>query len=90
MRPTSGPAWVPLAEAKNTLSALISRVEQGEAITITRRGVPVVRLVPDQQRSEATAIRNQQIATALATLQTLRAGLVLEGDLREIARGGLA
>ncbi len=35
---------VPLAEAKNHLSALVARVEQGEEIAITRRGVPVVRL----------------------------------------------
>jgi prevent-host-death family protein len=38
---------VPLAAAKNQLSALVARVEQGEEIAITRRGVPVVRLVPD-------------------------------------------
>jgi prevent-host-death family protein len=38
---------VPLAAAKNQLSALVARVEQGEEIAITRRGMPVVRLVPD-------------------------------------------
>ena len=33
-------------EAKNKLSALLDRVEQGEEITITRHGRPVARLVP--------------------------------------------
>lgn len=33
-------------EAKTHLSALLDRVEKGEELTITRRGVPVARLVP--------------------------------------------
>jgi len=33
-------------EAKNRLSALLDRVEQGEEIVITRRGKPVAKLVP--------------------------------------------
>ena len=33
-------------EAKNKLSALLDRVEQGEEVTITRHGRPVARLVP--------------------------------------------
>ncbi len=32
-------------DAKNTLSALLDRVEQGEEVTITRRGKPVAKLV---------------------------------------------
>ncbi len=39
-------AAVPLAEAKNRLSALVDLVEQGEDVTISRRGVPDARLVP--------------------------------------------
>jgi prevent-host-death family protein len=38
---------LPLAEAKNHLSALVARAEQGEEIAITGRGVPVARLVPE-------------------------------------------
>jgi prevent-host-death family protein len=34
-------------EAKNTLGALLDRVEQGEEIVITRHGKPVARLVPN-------------------------------------------
>lgn len=33
-------------EAKNTLSALLDRVEKGEEIVITRRGKAVAKLVP--------------------------------------------
>ena len=33
-------------EAKNRLSALLAEVERGAEITITRRGVPVAKLVP--------------------------------------------
>ena len=37
---------VSVANAKNKLPELISAVEDGEAVTICRRGVPVVDLVP--------------------------------------------
>jgi len=80
---------VPLAEAKNQLSALVARVEQGEEIAITRRGVPVVRLVPDPERNEGQAERPKRVAAALERLRQLQAGVVLEGDLRVIAREGL-
>ncbi|HEX4199581.1 MAG TPA: type II toxin-antitoxin system prevent-host-death family antitoxin [Caulobacteraceae bacterium] len=33
-------------EAKNTLGALLDRVERGEEIVITRHGKPVARLAP--------------------------------------------
>ncbi len=33
-------------EAKTHLASLLERVEKGETITITRRGIPVARLVP--------------------------------------------
>lgn len=42
-------------EAKTHLSALLDRVERGEELTITRRGVPVARLVP-VRAAEASAI----------------------------------
>lgn len=37
---------VSVANAKNKLPELISAVEDGEAVTICRRGVPVVDLIP--------------------------------------------
>jgi len=82
-------AAIPLAEAKNHLSALVARVEQGDEIAITRRGVPVVRLVPTGASGEAASERDRKVSTALNRLQQLRGGLTLEGDLRAIAREGL-
>jgi prevent-host-death family protein len=35
-------------EAKNKLASLLDLVEQGEEVTITRRGKPVAKLVPAQ------------------------------------------
>lgn len=37
-------------EAKNTLGALLDRVERGEEIVITRHGKAVARLVPNDSR----------------------------------------
>jgi len=85
-----GPAAaVPLAEAKNRLSALVDLVEQGEDVTISRRGVPVARLVPLAASQGAAAERVQRVQAAMERLLQLRDGLVLEGDLRTIAREGL-
>ena len=39
-------------EAKTHLSALLERVIQGERITITKRGVPIVMLVPIESATE--------------------------------------
>ena len=38
-----------VAEAKNNLPKLLDRMLAGEAVTITRRGVPVARLEPAQE-----------------------------------------
>ena len=35
-----------IAEAKAQLSAIIEMVENGEPVTITKRGIPVVKIVP--------------------------------------------
>lgn len=60
-------------EAKNTLGALLERVERGEEIVITRHGRPVARLVP-----ASGAIDRAQVRTAAerirARAQTLRPG----------------
>jgi len=67
----------------------VARVEQVEEIAITRRGVLVARLVPDFGDHQGQAGRRAQVAVALERLQQLRAGSLLEGDLRLIAREGL-
>ena len=55
---------VTLAEAKAQLSRLVALVEAGEEVTITKRGRPVVRLIP------STPIRQQ-----LPALDELRSRL---------------
>lgn len=80
---------IPVFEAKNRLSELIAAVEHGEQVTITRRGVPVARLVAEPIHVEAATGRRQGVAAALECLRQFRSGLVLEGDLKAIARDGL-
>jgi prevent-host-death family protein len=43
-------------EAKNTLGALLDRVEAGEEVRITRHGRPVARLVPDKPYDNSKAL----------------------------------
>ena len=57
-------------EAKTPLSALLAAAEQGETVTITRRGTPVARLVPVAGPSRAEALRR---------LSGLRARLARQG-----------
>ena len=79
---------IPLAQAKNQLSELISRVERGETVAVTRRGKPVAQLVmyaaggPSQQR--------EQVQHTFDRLRQLRSGVCLDGDLKAVAREGLA
>jgi prevent-host-death family protein len=68
--------------AKNTLGALLDRVERGEEIVITRHGHPVARLVPNfggfdraQARAAAERIRARakNVKAAGFNWQTLKA-----------------
>lgn len=73
--PTSLPAMsttIGAYEAKTHLAALLDRVERGEALTITRNGRPVARLVPAGP-DPADAIR------AAEELRRARVGLRLDG-----------
>ncbi len=59
-------------EAKNTLGALLDRVQGGEEIVITRHGKPVARLVPnaggiDRTQARAVVKRIRARATQLKT-----------------------
>jgi prevent-host-death family protein len=54
-------------EAKDTLGALLDRVERGEEVVITRHGKPVARLVPatggiDTSQAHAAANRIRERA----------------------------
>lgn len=60
-------------EAKTHLSGLLDEVERGEAITITRHGRAVARLLP------VGAVSRARLEDAVARLQTFRAGRRLDG-----------
>ncbi len=81
---------VPIYEAKNRLSELLAAVEQGDTVTITRRGRPVARLVADTGDAAEPLQQRQRTAAALEALRCLRHGVRLEGDSKAIAREGLA
>jgi prevent-host-death family protein len=48
---------VGIFEAKTHLSELVERAEKGEGTLITRRGKPVARLVPAQQKVDTKAVQ---------------------------------
>ena len=81
---------IPLAQAKNQLSELIDRVELGETVAVTRRGKPVARLVvfADTTANDQHAQR-EKVQTAFQRLSMLRQQVVLDGDVKAIAREGL-
>jgi prevent-host-death family protein len=64
------PMRVGAFEAKNTLGALLDRVERGEEVVITRHGKPVARLAPC-----ATMVDADEAGAALARIRA-RAGAV--------------
>lgn len=78
---------LPLAQAKKQLCELITRVETGETVSVTRRGRPVAHLVrcSDDQAGKL----GQQVQRAFSRLRQLRKGVCLEGDVRAISREGL-
>ncbi len=79
---------VAVYEAKTRLSELLVDVEQGEQITITRRGVPVARLVGMIAAKRGANSQRQQVGAAIAGLRELRKGVLPEGDLRDLIGDG--
>ena len=70
-------------EAKTHLSSLLDKVAQGEDVLITRRGLPVARLVPASQ-AKRTAIER-----AIEELRAHRANMTLRGlDWKELRDEG--
>lgn len=65
---------VSLFDAKNRLSALIDRIEDGEEVTITRRGKAVARLVPIAPKAELGR-------GAVRKLRTLRQSIAGRGEV---------
>lgn len=50
---------VGVSEARNQWSALLDRVERGEAVIITRRGKPIARLVADASQGALQRMRER-------------------------------
>lgn len=61
-------------EARNRLSELLTAVEQGEEVTITRRGAPVARIVSVTAASRTDADQRARVSGALARLRALGRG----------------
>lgn len=69
-------SYVGAFEAKNTLGALLDRVEKGEEITITRHGKPVAKLVaPSGEQIDQDGVQNV-LARIRARARTLAIGPV--------------
>lgn len=81
---------VAVFEAKNRFSELLASVERGEEIAITRRGVAVARLVVMDRQVDAGDQRRQSVQETFAELRKLRQSIELDGDLKQLAREGLA
>lgn len=79
---------IAIYEAKTRLSELLTEVEQGEQVTITRRGHPVARLVSAAAARRPASSQRQQVAATIANLREMRRGVVLEGDLRDLIADG--
>ncbi len=62
---------VAVFEAKNRFSELVSAVEHGEEITITRHGNPVARLVAFNALGQAPAGQRERVLGALQRLRSL-------------------
>lgn len=77
-------------EAKNRLSELLAIVEHGEEVSITRRGVAVARLVAVDAQGDAGDRRRQSVQETFAELRKLRELIELDGNLKQLAREGLA
>lgn len=73
-------------EAKTRLSELLAEVEKGEQFVITRRGVPVARLVgaaPATARRAKVHAQRERINQAFAAMAQLRSGTVLDAPMKD-------
>lgn len=78
---------ISLAEAKNRFSELVTRVQNGEQVSVTRRGKPVVNMVAADNASEPQ--QQAQVADVFQQLAAISANRNLSGDLKAMAREGL-
>jgi prevent-host-death family protein len=70
-------------EAKTHLNELLQRVSKGETIRITRRGVPVAKLVP------ADEAKKRDLTKIVREIREIRKGISLKGlTIREMINEG--
>jgi len=70
-------------EAKTHLNELLRRVSKGETIRITRRGIPVARLVPDEEAKKT------DLKKLGREIREIRKGISLKGlTIRELIDEG--
>ena len=75
---------IPVFDAKNRLSALLAEVARGAEITITRRGIPVAKLVP-----AGPTFDRQKARQAAAGLRAASRGVTLGGiTIKELVDEG--
>jgi prevent-host-death family protein len=73
---------VGIYEAKTQLPRLVSEVERGESVTITRHGKPVARLVP-------LRARERSVDEVIEEIRKFRKGNRLDGiSIRELIEEG--
>ena len=78
-------------EAETRLSELLAEVEKGEHFIITRRGVPVARLVgaaPPAARRAQGNVQRERVDQASVELAQLRSGTVLDIPLKQAIERG--
>ena len=61
-----------IAEAKAQLSAIVAMVENGEPVTITKRGIPVVKIVPLNAVAVKPKMDLEKLRAFRATLTPLK------------------
>ena len=79
---------VAIFEAKNRFSELLTAVEHGEEITITRHGCPVARIVSVNTPSQGGQDQRERVSGTMAHLRNLRQGVTLGTTLSEAIAGG--
>lgn len=65
-----------IAEAKAQLSALIDKVENGEAVTLTRRGVPIAKIVSINAEAPKQKIDVERIRRFAMTMPPMKESAV--------------
>jgi prevent-host-death family protein len=84
MSPANKSNVVGVCDAKNRLSQLLDRVERGDIIVITRRGTPVARLVPYEERlARADAVRAAEALREFRRGNRIPKGLSIRAMIRE-------